>query len=223
MVSDITTQGFKLLRGSPGIGIVAVGFITIYFLAGSHSNSEPTIVIYLSIGFGFLVTLAGIALLFHDLSRPFSVESELDLSIGSSDIEHAVRQLGKNYDILRRQATQGFVLAGTFMALGILVILTGSLGEMFGFTKATSNLTTVAGVIVEAIPGLGLYLFKETFKRLNSTSDRLHEMWKILAAFRKAETLPDEKKSNVIISLINRLVEIPPLPVVANKPMQPIR
>ena len=134
------------------------------------------------------MTLAGIALLFRDLSRPNFAESELDV-VGSSDIEHAVRQLGKNYDILRRQATQGVVLAGTFMALGIL----GSLGEMFGFTKAASNLTTVAGVVVEAVSGLGLYLFKETFKRLNSTSDRLHEMWKILAAFQKAETFPDEK------------------------------
>ena len=69
------------------------------------------------------------------------------------------------------------------MALGILVILAGSLGEMFGFTKTASNLTTVAGVVVEAVSGLGLYLFKETFKRLNVTSDRLHDMWKILAAF----------------------------------------
>lgn len=57
---------------------------------------------------------------------------------------------------------EGFVLAGTFMALGILVILAGSVGEMFGFTKAASNLTTVAGVVVEAISGLGLYLFNDS-------------------------------------------------------------
>jgi hypothetical protein len=62
---------------------------------------------------------------------------------------------------------------------------------------------------VEAVSGLGLYLFKETFKRLNSTSDRLHEMWKILAAFQKAETLSEEKKSEVIVSLISKLVETP--------------
>jgi hypothetical protein len=180
----------------------------IYFVAGVRGNSDPTTITYLAVGFGFLVTLAGIFLLFRDLSRPTLSESELDV-VGSSDIEHAVRQLGKNYDILRRQATQGFVLAGTFMALGILVILAGSLGEMFGFTKAAGNLTTVAGVIVEAVSGLGLYLFKETFKRLNSTSDRLHEMWKILAAFQKAETLSEEKKSEVIVSLISKLVETP--------------
>ena len=65
------------------------------------------------------------------------------------------------------------------MAVGISVIITGSLGEMFGFTKSASNLTTIAGVVVEAVSGLGLYLFKETFRQLNSTSEKLHEMWKI--------------------------------------------
>ncbi len=164
-MSQFGNQEFKLVKGSPGVGLVALGFITIYFVVGFRSDAEPTVITYLAVGFGFLVTLAGIALLFRDLGRSDSVESELSLSIGSSDIEHAVNQLGKNYDILRRQATQGFVLAGTFMALGILVILAGSLGEMFGFTKSASNLTTVAGVIVEVISGLGLYLFKETFKR----------------------------------------------------------
>jgi hypothetical protein len=207
-MSDMTTQGIRLVKSSPGVLLVALGFLTIYFIAGIRSGSEPTIVTYLAIGFSFVMALAGIVLLFRDLSRPGLAESEFDVN-ESSDIENAVRQLGKNYDILRRQATQGFVLAGTFMGLGILVILAGSLGEMFGFTKATSNLTIVAGVIVEAVSGLGLYLFKETFARLNSTSDRLHEMWRILAAFQKAETLPDEKKSDVVVSLINKLVETP--------------
>jgi hypothetical protein len=34
-------------------------------------------------------------------------------------------------------------------------------------------------------------------------------MWKILAAFQKAETLSEEKKSEVIVSLISKLVETP--------------
>jgi hypothetical protein len=215
MPESLAGQSVSILGKSPGLLLVIVGFSTIYFLAGFHH--EPTTVTYLGIGFGFLVTLAGIALLFRNLARAGFADSDVDVSEGSSDIERAVRQLGKNYDILRKQATQGFLLAGTFMALGILVILTGSLGEMFGFTKAASNLTTVAGVVTEAVSGLGLYLFKETFKRLNSTSDRLYEMWKILAAFTKAETLPDEKKSDVIISLINKLVEMPVLTTVRNK------
>lgn len=208
MNTEIKTN-FGAFKTSPGGVLVVLGFMTIYFLAGFKSSDlEPGIIEYLSIGFGFLVTLAGIYLLFKDSGK--GIESvSMENTVGSSDIEHAVAQLAKNYDILRSQAAQGFVLAGSFMAMGILVILAGSLGEMFGFTKTVGNLTTVAGVVIEAVSALGLYLFKETFKRLNATSDRLHEMWKIMAAFKKAETLPEDKQAEVTISLINKLVELP--------------
>lgn len=93
------------------------------------------------------------------------------------------------------------------MALGVLVILTGAVGDMFGFKKETINLTTVAGVIVEAVSGIGMYLFNRTFQQLNTTSDRLHELWKLLAAFKKAEALPENERGTVIVGLINRLVE----------------
>lgn len=198
-----------ILKTSPGGVLVLLGFMTIYFLTGIRlGNKAPDIIDYLGIGFGFLVTIAGILLLFRNLGQTEDAVLEESYT-DSSDIEHAVAQLRKNYDILRKQTTQGFMLAGTFMALGILVILAGSLGEMFGFTKTAGNLTTIAGVVVEAVSALGLYLFKETFKQLNSTSDRLYEMWKLLAAFRKAEELPEEKKAEVVIGLIDRLVEFP--------------
>jgi hypothetical protein len=209
-MADVATEGFSLIKRSPGILLVTIGFMTIYFLVGlKGSEHEPNLLTYCGVGFGFLVTFAGMIMLFRELGDRSIVGPDVDMAITSSDIEQAVNQLGKNYDILRRQATQGFILAGTFMAMGILVILAGSLGEMFGFTKTASNLTTVAGVVVEAVSGLGLYLFKETFKRLNLTSDRLYDMWKILAAFKKAESLPDDKKSEVIVNLITKLVEIP--------------
>lgn len=201
---DNFIQGLRLIK--PGLLLVMLGFGTIYMLV-TLGGGAPTLLTYIAAGFGFIISISGVILLFKDLGRD-SVSS-MDLTIGSSDIEQAVNQLGKNYDILRRQATQGFVLAGTFMALGILVILAGSVGEIFGFTKGASNLTTIAGVVVEVVSGLGLYLFKETFKRLNSTSDKLHDMWKILAAFKKAESLPEDKKSDVIVTLITKLVEGP--------------
>jgi hypothetical protein len=194
-------------KRSPGFLLVLLGFMSLYLIAGL-SDRIQTVVLYLGIAFVFVITLSGIALMFR-AETVVSLSNEPSLSVESSDIEQAVGQLGKNYDILRRQVTQGFILAGTFMALGILVILTGSLGDMFGFTRSTSNLTTVAGVIVEVVSGLGLYLFKETFKQLNSTSDKLHEMWKILAAFKKAEELPETLKGNVVVGLIERLVDLP--------------
>lgn len=197
------------LKATPGGALVLLGFVTIYAITGIGFGSrerEPTLVDYLAIGFGFFIALAGIVLLFRGLGRTSDADTEAGY-VSSSDIEHAVAQLGKNYDILRKQATQGFVLAGTFMALGILVILAGSLGEMFGFTKTAGNLTTVAGLVVEAVSGLGLYLFNATFKRLNTSSDRLHEMWKLLAAFRKAEDLPEEAKTEMIVRLIAKPVD----------------
>jgi hypothetical protein len=203
---ELVTSPLHIITASPGFALIVLGFATIYFLA-LRGTSEPNVFNYLTIAFAFLVALAGIVLMFRrGGSGAIISDAGLSLSVGSSDVEQAVSQLGKNYDILRKQAMQGFVLAGTFMGLGILVILTGSLGEMFGFTKAASNLTTVAGVIIEVVSGLGLYLFKETFKQLNSTSEKLHDMWKILAAFKKADTLPDDRKTDVTIDLINKLV-----------------
>jgi hypothetical protein len=85
--------------------------------------------------------------------------------------------------------------------------LTGAVGDMFGFKKEASNLTTVAGLIIEAVSGIDMYLFNRTFQQLNTTSDRLHELRKLLAAFKKAESLSENEKGAVIVGLINRLVE----------------
>ncbi len=123
-----------------------------------------------------------------------------------NDFEHALGQLSQNYDVLRRQATQGFILAVAFMSLGILVILAGSVGHMFGLIQRDANIITVAGIIVEVTSVLGLYLFKQTSKRLDMTSDKLHDTWKVLIAFSKAENLPEEKKSKVCATLIKKLV-----------------
>lgn len=197
---------FGLLKKSPGLTLVILGFSTIYFIVHLSGSGTSFIPLYLSIGFAFIISLAGIVLIFRELKFVGSIE--VGTTIISTDLEHAVNQLGKNYDILRRQATQGFVLAGTFMALGICVILAGSVGELFGLTTQGSNLTTIAGVVVEVISGMGLYLFKETFKQLNTISDKLHSTWKILAAFKKAETLPDPQKTTVITELIAKLVDV---------------
>lgn len=131
--------------------------------------------------------------------------------VTSTDLEMAVTQLSKSYDILRLQATQGFLFAGVMMCLGVFAILAGAVGTMFGLTAPTSNLTTVAGIIVEGLSALGLYLFNATFKQLNTTSDRLHDTWKILAAFRKASELDDgPDRSTLLMTIIARLVDCPP-------------
>ncbi|MDP1750134.1 MAG: hypothetical protein Q8L22_11805 [Reyranella sp.] len=189
----------------PGLVLIGISVVLIYLAAMRPSQADVITVAMLTLA--FVLAIGGIILFFRAGISAASLEtSQLG---GSSDVEEAVRQLGKNYDILRRQSTQGFLLAGTFMALGILVILTGSLGEMFGFTKSTSNLTTVAGVVVEVVSGLGLYLFKETFKQLNATSDKLHDMWKVLAAFKKIDALPEDRRADVAISVIQKFINLP--------------
>lgn len=215
---DIDPRNFlpSIFRSSPGLGLVMLGFILVFFvgstsIAYQSSASQPSPPVYVAIALGFFLVITGIVYLFRDLGKSTGLEDSDALLGPSSDLEHAVTQLGRNYEILRRQTMQGFILAGTFMAAGLLVILAGSLGELFGFTAQAGQLATIAGVVVEAISGLGLYLFRQTFQRLNVTSDRLHETWKVLTAFRYAEALPDDQKqkTEVIVGLINRLVGAP--------------
>lgn len=205
-----TQAGLSIVKRSPGLILVLIGFMAIYAIATLSSLRETSLqVTYLIFAFSFLVALAGIALMFRELRAGTLVLGSAPSVAEASDLEMAVTQLGKNYDILRQQATQGFILAAIFMALGVLVILTGAVGDLFGFKKEASNLTTVAGLVIEAISGLGMYLFNRTFQQLNTTSDRLHDLWKLLAAFKRAEALPDDARGPVIVSLINKLVESP--------------
>jgi hypothetical protein len=161
---------------SPGIGLILLGGMGVFLLAGLRGGvQEPTPIHYFALGFCFLLAITGIVLLLVQIRRNDNASPVESLALTSSVLEHAVSQLGKNSDILRRQTTQGFLLAGTVLALGVCLILAGSVGDMFGLTKQGSNLVTVAGVVVEVISGLGLYLFRETFRQLNVVSDRLHD------------------------------------------------
>jgi hypothetical protein len=63
--------------------------------------------------------------------------------------------------------------------------------------------------VIETISGIGLYLFRSTFNRLNRNSDVLLETWKILAAFKKADSLPEDRRADVQVELIQRLVGTP--------------
>ena len=194
---------------SPGLVLVVLGFVLVYFILSNPGlGAETPLPIYIGIGFAFLVAVAGLMLIFLATRSGGSVE-QIANAESSSDLEHAVGQLAKNYDILRKQATYGFLIASTFMIIGLVVILVGSIGKIFGLPVERNDLATFAGVIVEVISGFGLYLFKHTFNQLNSTSDMLNETWRILAAFRRAEKLPEGRRSVVIEKLIFILVAKP--------------
>ena len=197
-----------IVQRSRGLVLVVLAFAIVFGAVQINPpESGPTMVVYCAIGFAVLLAVAGIAFVFLEL-RLASSPTNGDVAVADvDDLQHVVKQLGRNYDVLRRQATQGFIFAGTFMALGLCVILAGAVGNLFGFTTQGINLTTVAGVVVEMVSALGLYLFNQTFRQLNATSDKLHESWRILAAFNQAEKLPDDKRVQVIEKLITTLIE----------------
>jgi hypothetical protein len=126
-----------------------------------------------------------------------------------TDLEHAMAELGKNYDIVRAQAARGFTIGSICVILGTCVILLGAVGQLFGSTYTASALTIAAGAVIETIAGVGFYLFRQTSRQLTISSRQLLDVWRILAAFRKAESLPsnpnDDVRTNVTVELIHRL------------------
>jgi hypothetical protein len=194
----------RILRRSLGLPLVMLGFILVYFGAVGW-QARPAEGAYLIFFFGCALTLAGLVFMAVEVRRVRTPTVDVQAAVSSSDLELTIQQLAKNLDIQRGQASQGFIAALVMMVLGIVVILAGAAGLLLG--KGTSSaLTIVAGVIVDVISGLGMLLFRNTSARLNKTSESLLEIWKLFAAFRHAETLPEADRTQVQIRLISRLV-----------------
>lgn len=194
----------RILRRSPGLPLVMLGFVLVYFSA-LGSQAQPTQGGYLVFAFGGALTLAGLVFMAVEVRRIRTPTVDVQAAVSSSDLELTIQQLAKNLDIQRGQASQGFIAALVMMVLGTGVILAGATGLLMG-KGSSSQLTTVAGVIVEVISGLGMLLFRNTSARLNKTSESLLEIWKLFAAFKHAETLPEAERTQVQIRLISRLV-----------------
>ena len=125
----------------------------------------------------------------------------------TQEAELYVSQLSKNYELLRHHTKQGFVISCVFMALGVIVILSGSVGKIFGFASVDSDLTSIAGIITEFISATALWLYRANFKRLGETSDRLDNSLNILVAFRETESLPDYERNKTKVELIRSMME----------------
>ena len=185
-----------------GTSLVSSG--TALFLLAGLFRSEP-IAFYLLIATAVGMIIAGIAMMVYGSQE----RSDTLAAPSTGDLEHAIAQLNKNYELLRRQTNQGFLLASVFMSLGLLVILTGSVGDLFGLTQETNRLAIVAGILTEFISVTGLAIYRLNFQRLNLTHDRLHETWKILAAFKQAKELPEDRRGEVLEFLVEALVSAP--------------
>jgi hypothetical protein len=152
--------------------------------------------------FSIFLILLGIYLIFRSPGIVPKKEEEVSLS-ASGDAEYIVRQLSRNYEILRAQTNQGFLLSGIFMAIGLLIIVF----SLFflpsnGLENSVANLGILAGIFTEFISGTALFLYRLNFTRLNETSDRLDDSWKVLAAYNLTIGLPDDKKAEATMGLI---------------------
>lgn len=127
------------------------------------------------------------------------------IPMSSGEAQHFVSELKQNYDLLRQQTNQGFIFAIVFMGLGIIVILAGAFGQLFGLATSGSDLTSIAGIIVEVLSGTAIWVYRINFKRLTKVSDGLDHTFRILTAFRQVDSLPDYERNVERVKLIDEL------------------
>ncbi len=171
-----------------------------------YPATEDRLLAYVPRVIAVILVLGGIVMMFVQLRSDEVLVAPSDSDFVLSEPGYAMAQLSKNYDLLRRQTTQGFILSSVFMALGLLVILSGSAGEIFGFRKEGGNLTTVAGVIMEFISVTALFIYRMNFTRLNQATDRIDSAWRVLTASNLAKTLPEDRRVDATMKLIDALL-----------------
>jgi len=189
--------------------LIFVGAYSLFGLGLGSSGSGTSPLEYTRVVVGSILVLAGIAMMFVQLRSDFDTIRGTATTEPSPQPEYTVSQLSLNYELLRRQTTQGFVLSGVFMALGLLVILSGSAGALFGFTKTGTDLTSVAGIIMEFISATALLIYRLNFSRLNDTTDKLDSAWRVLTAHRLSADLPDDQRPGATLRLIDALLREP--------------
>jgi TRADD-N domain-containing protein len=191
-------RGFIITRTTAGPFMIVAGLFLLV-LPGSQTGALQTVKLIISgllvLG-GMLVTYLGVLRDGADVKPPPSTTGDLGL---------AVEQLSRNYEWIRSQTVYAFFLSAAFMALGLFVILLGSARSILGLGEGTNNLTTIAGIFAEFISGTALVLYRSSSVRMNEVSMRLHETWRILAAYRLAKDLPETDQKDALLPLITAL------------------
>jgi hypothetical protein len=176
-------------------------FIGVWLLIFSPMKTGITQAVTLSLS-GVLV-LGGMVATYLTVVKPDSGVRPPSPTTG--DLGLAVEQLSRNYEWVRSQTMYAFFLSASFMALGLFVIILGSARSVLGWGEGTSNLTTIAGILSEFISATALVLYRSSSVRMNEVSTRLHETWRILAAYRLAKDLPEMDQKDALLPLITAL------------------
>jgi uncharacterized membrane protein YiaA len=186
--------------------LVAFGVVSL----SSPMHSDEPIILTSRVSIAALLVVGGLVIMLVQVwprNLPALDENGSDMSI--EGLGRLVRQLTQNYNLLRRQTTQGFMITLTLMALGVVAILIGVFGAVFGVTTDTKVISGIAGTITEMIAGSTLLVYRLNFQRLNEVTDRLEESWRILCANGLAASLPPERQADATLSLIEALVRKP--------------
>jgi uncharacterized membrane protein YfcA len=138
----------------------------------------------------------------------FKIVPEQDVIPEASGLVHTMNELGKNYNILRRQATQGFFLAAVLGTVGLLAILYIIIFKNLCLSSPTTYFAAISSAIVEAVSALGIIFYKATSNKLMNSSNDLHKMWRMFAAIKETGSLPPRNQINIKIALIAALAEI---------------
>jgi hypothetical protein len=199
---DFLPRAFNVSRTTAGPFMMVAGLILLMY---PRSTTGVVQVVTLSLSGilvlgGMLVTYLGVIREGAGVRPPPSTSGDLGL---------AVEQLSRNYEWVRSQTMYAFFLSASFMALGLFVILLGSARSVLGLGEGTNNLTTVAGILAEFISATALVLYRSSSVRLNDISTRLHETWRILAAYRLVKDLPETDQKEALLPLITALAGTP--------------
>jgi hypothetical protein len=176
-------------------------------------NSAQTLELFL--GVGFLVL--GSALVVWQNQQEYYLRHKDAVLMNTDDLSLAVEQLARNFELSRSQTNFAFFLTAFFMGMGLAVFMAGAFRSVLGFSDTTKTLTTIVGIFSEFLSGSALLLYRSNFNRLNETSVRLYDTWKIFAAYKLTQDLGEGDRGAATLALISVLagvaIEKPPVAV----------
>lgn len=125
----------------------------------------------------------------------------------SDDIEVVFAQLSSNFDVIRRQATQGYYLAALFFFVGFTALLLSAFGGPLGLNTDVRVVTAVASAVMQFVSGGGVYLYNRSLTHLERTSSAMLDIWRARAALQEARegNLPPDEEARLVADLIRRM------------------
>lgn len=186
--------------------LVIAGIFSTYISMKFINMNAPHIIDYFILLGSFAVVFAGVILIFRQFASYSKPGQAITSMEGREDESYVVQKLHKNFEVLRAQTNHGFMLSSVFMAIGLILIFGSIFSPSLGLkTEGITSLGIFSGLITEIISETALMLYKINFTRLNETSDRLDDAWRVLAAFKLTRELPEEKRAVATLQLISTL------------------